>query len=267
MFERNRTQYYIRRVDLTKKALPCVVWNIEYSADYRFYTIKDETLIAISDKQDFINKSKDGSLAYAVDIFECCQHYIEYNTSIHFYQIKPDIYSPEDHWNTQIVYKPDTLNFWFDFLDDDSELQNYGGHAIGNRPKSLKDDKVKGIYFRETPNLILVDKINLETAKKFKLGYTYLQLDANLLPLFSISAQGKSAKDVVDELIQTHLCEGEQISFTCLPIYHLVPNTKIIVRNDESAINGEYLLSRYTINLGINANMSTSASRLADKLY
>lgn len=267
MFERNRTQYYIRRVDLTKRALPCVIWNIEYSADYRFYTIKDETLIAISDKQDFINRSKDGSLAYAVDIFECCQHYIEYNTSIHFYQIKPDIYSSEDHWNTQIVYKPDTLNFWFDFLDDDSELQNYGGHAIGNRPKSLKDDRVKGIYFRETPNLILVDKINLETAKKFKLGYTYLQLDANLLPLFSISAQGKSAKDVVDELIQTHLCEGEQISFTCLPIYHLVPNTKIIVRNDESAINGEYLLSRYTINLGINANMSISASRLADKLY
>ena len=179
----------------------------------------------------------------------------------------------DDSYNIDIKNHPETLNFWFDFMSVDGEFGKYAVSAIGNRPKAINDDKVTGIYFQETPSVLFLTPNDYNDMMKHRedysdmTGYTFIQLTPSMENYFTISAQGKSAKDVVDELIQTHLCEGEQISFTCLPIYHLVPNTKIIVRNDESAINGEYLLSRYTINLGINANMSISASRLADKLY
>jgi hypothetical protein len=46
------------------------------------------------------------------------------------------------------------LNFWFDFLDAEGELQQFSVKLIGNRPKAVNDKDVKSIYFRETPSII-----------------------------------------------------------------------------------------------------------------
>ena len=85
--------------------------------------------------------------------------------------------------------------------------------------------------------------------------------------LFTISAQGKSAKSVVDEYIYKYACGAESITISALPIYHLEPNTRIFVRNDESGINGEYILVRYSLTLGTGGNMSISAEKAVDRLY
>ena len=120
---------------------------------------------------------------------------------------------------------------------------------------------------RETPTVIFVDSDIWDEVDRSKLGYTYLQLPPNFVSLFSISAQGKSAKTVIDELIYKHACNAENITISVLPIYHLEPNTRIFVRNDESGINGEYILTRYSLNLGTGSNMSISASKAVDRLY
>ena len=71
----------------------------------------------------------------------------------------------------------------------------------------------------------------------------------------------------MDDLIYKHDCNAESITISVLPIYHLEPNTRIFVRNDESGINGEYIISRYSINLGTGNNMSISATKAVDRLY
>ena len=85
--------------------------------------------------------------------------------------------------------------------------------------------------------------------------------------LFTISSQGKSAKDVLDEYLYNYACCAESISISTRPIYHLEPNTRIFVRDDRSGINGEYIMTRYTVPLGNSGNMSITATKAVDRLY
>jgi len=47
--------------------------------------------------------------------------------------------------------------FWLDFIDYRGDLLPYLPQLIGRRAKAIKDDKVKAIYYRETPEMLFVD--------------------------------------------------------------------------------------------------------------
>jgi hypothetical protein len=47
--------------------------------------------------------------------------------------------------------------------------------------------------------------------------------------LFTVSSKGKSAKERIEELLYNHLYCNENISVTALPVYHLEPNTRILI--------------------------------------
>ena len=268
IFNRNKTQYYIRNTSYDK--LRCVTLIEENMSQPSGYFIQkvDKTTGEIVYERWYRSEEQayKGNLYYEKIYYEQCKRYIDYSPSIKFYHKVNDAYESSG-WVKEVSQNPEGLNFWFDFLDEDSELQKFGCHSIGNRPKGVNDNQVKAIYFRETPTVIFVDSDIWDEVDRSKLGYTYLQLPPNFVSLFSISAQGKSAKTVIDELIYKHACSAENITISVLPIYHLEPNTRIFVRNDESGINGEYILTRYSLNLGTGNNMSISASKAVDRLY
>ena len=85
--------------------------------------------------------------------------------------------------------------------------------------------------------------------------------------LFTISAQRKSAKMRLDELLYQHSYCVENVSITTIPIYYLEPNTRIFVHDDKSKIDGEYIVSKFTIPLAYNGTMSITASKAVDRLY
>jgi hypothetical protein len=66
---------------------------------------------------------------------------------------------------------------------------------------------------------------------------------------FSISAQGISAKDELDNLLYQHTYATETVNLTSVPIYHLQPNTRVFVKDDNTKINGEFIVSKITIPL------------------
>ena len=172
-------------------------------------------------------------------------------------------------WSKQIEEAPSQLNFWFDFLEaKGSELDQYSVQAIGDRTKVVNDDKVSSIYFREVPNLIFTTPEDYAKSNiKDLTGYTAVFVNNNLENLFSISAQGKSAKDKLDELLYNHTYCTESISITTIPIYHLQPNTRIFVRDEESKIDGEYIVSRLSIPLAYGGLMSITATKAPERLY
>jgi hypothetical protein len=59
----------------------------------------------------------------------------------------------------------------------------------------------------------------------------------------------------------------ENISITALPIYTLQPNTRIYVCDSETKINGEYIVSKFTIPLTYNGTMSITAVKAPERLY
>lgn len=61
--------------------------------------------------------------------------------------------------------------------------------------------------------------------------------------------------DKMTDWLQTYGYCVETISVNALPVYYLEPNTRIFIRDDNSKINGEYLITRLTFPLTHNGTM------------
>ena len=181
-------------------------------------------------------------------------------------------FSPITGWNFDVTENPAALDFWIDFMDVEGEMGKYQVSAIGDRIKNTNDDKITAIYFNNIPNVIFATKeeiASLDFRSKYRLtsGYSYIQVDDDLMNCFSISGRGKSAKEELDNLLYSHSYCAETITLTTLPVYHLQPNTRILVRNDETKINGEYIINRMTLPLNYNGTSSITAVKAVERLY
>ena len=165
------------------------------------------------------------------------------------------------YWNKNVYEHPEMLNFWFDFIDE-GELSNFNVKTVGARPKVINDTAVKSIYFRETPDIIFIssmDEVDTTTS------YRYIPVQ-DIESMFAISAQGKSAKDRLDELIYTHGYCIENVTINAIPVYYLQPNTRIHLYDEKSGLNGDYIVSKITIPLGYNGTMQITATKAAENI-
>ena len=166
------------------------------------------------------------------------------------------------HWCKDVFEAPEALNFWFDFLDQNGELDNFNVKVVGSRPKAINDTLVKSIYFRETPPVIFQEpKQKIDNLS----GYKTIQID-NIETMFSISAQGKSAKDKLDELLYIHGYCIESATINTIPIYYLEPNVRIHINDTDTKLNGDYIVSKITLPLTYNGTMSITASKVIERL-
>ena len=145
-------------------------------------------------------------------------------------------------------------------------MQKYSVYAIGDRSKNIKDDGVKSIYFRDTPTVIFFDPYKSTNLDR-KTGYTYIQCPSYMEQLFSISGQGKSAIDELDNLLYNHAYCVESVSINAIPIYYLIPNTRIFIEDKTTGINGEYIVSKFSYSLSANATMSLTCTKAPERLY
>jgi hypothetical protein len=71
-----------------------------------------------------------------------------------YYLNESDKVSGKYGWAKNIYEAPETLLFWFDFLDTEAEIEAFSIPAIGSRPKVNNDKDVKAIKYRDTPSII-----------------------------------------------------------------------------------------------------------------
>lgn len=166
------------------------------------------------------------------------------------------------HWIKNVYEHPEVLNFWFDFLDVEGELSQYSVKNVGPRTKAINDTNIKSIYFRETPSVVFV-KEQTDTATMS--GYKYIQMPDD--SMFTISSQGRSAKDKLDELIYQHGYCTESATITTIPIYYLQPNIRVYVSDKDTNLDGDYIISKITVPLAYNGTMSLTATKAAETLF
>ena len=186
-----------------------------------------------------------------------------YNLTTTYYY-KPDPNEWINGWNPIVDNSPESLNFWFDFLDDGGDIERYGTSFVGDRPKAVNDSMIKSIYFRETPTLIFTD--NIAKIDK-KLGYSYLQYSPAMASLFTMSAQGKDAIDVLYEHLYKNSYCIESVTVNALPIYHLEPNNMINIFDTRTGINGTYVMTKFTLPLTYNGTMSITATKAVEEIF
>ena len=84
---------------------------------------------------------------------------------------------------------------------------------------------------------------------------------------FAISAQGKSAQDELNNLLYQHTCSKENVNLTAVPIYYLQPNTRVFVKDDNTGINGEYIVNKVTVPLQYNGTTAITATKAVERIY
>lgn len=197
---------------------------------------------------------------------------IDYYGQYYDYDVNED--SDTLYWTLDLVNAPASLNFWFDFLDPsdstDTNAQSLGQFSVksvGDRTKVVNDTSVTAIYFREVPDVIFVKPEDYSGDTKGWTGYTTVYMQGTVESLFNISSQGKSAQDRLDELLYNHSYCIESVTIQSIPVYYLEPNTRIFVRDDQSKIHGEYIVSKMTIPLAYNGTMSITATKAPERIY
>lgn len=167
------------------------------------------------------------------------------------------------HWNKNVFEEPEKMNFWFDFLDSEGDLANFSVKAIGSRSKVVNDTNINSIYFRDTPDVIFqecgADYENISNV------YKSIQVP-NIDNMFMISSQGKSAQDKLDELLYQHGYCSETITINAIPIYYLQPNTRIHIHDDDTSLDGDYIVNKITLPLTYNGTMSITATKAATNI-
>lgn len=173
-------------------------------------------------------------------------------------------------WNSAVSEAPDTLVFWFDFLDSaDGELSQYSVKKIGSRTKVVNESSVKGIYFRDTPSILYYTADEIAEGKADKAGddgYKVINCGQSIDTMFSISTQGTSAISKLNDLLYQHSYCIESTSITSIPIYYLEPNTRVYIHDDKTSLDGDYIVNRVTIPLVYNGTMSITATKAVEDI-
>lgn len=165
-------------------------------------------------------------------------------------------------WNKKVYERPEMLDFWFDFLDTEGELQQFNVKNIGPRTKSINDNNIKSIYFRETPEVLFVKTMG-DVAQELS-NYPYIQYPDD--SMFTISSQGQSAKNKLDELLYQHGYCSESATITAIPIYYLEPNTRIYIHDEKTNLDGDYIISKISLPLSYNGMMQLTVTKAAETL-
>ena len=180
-------------------------------------------------------------------------------------------FKKKQYWNREVFDNPAGLLFWFDFLDGKTtKLGKYSVKAIGDRTKTVNNDKIKAITYGEIPNIIYTtyDEYNeLEEAKLLNDGYNYVVLSDTMAEYFDATRKQKSAQDELDQLIYQYAYCNESITITSIPIYHLEPNMRINVYDEKTKINGDYIVNKIVISLAYNGTMQIMASKAPIRLF
>lgn len=244
----------------TKEEL-IVEWNSSREYDFRYdngYRVDDpDVYLGFLNDYYFREKNKLDTKKYQLQVQ--LDKYVDLN---------PEDYYPHSddtklrYWNKQVFEAPEQLNFWFDFLDTTGELQQFSVKSIGSRSKTINDTNIKSIYFRETPMVVYRRPGDPQDNEA---GFRYIQAP-DLDHMFTCSAQGKSAKDKFNELIYQHGYCIESATINTIPIYYLEPNTRIYVHDEETGLDGDYIVSKLTIPLAYNGTMSITATKAAENI-
>ena len=193
----------------------------------------------------------------------------------------PKIYDVEkNEWKEDALNFPSCLDWWLDFIDTDASLNQFSVNAIGRRSYSTTDSKCNCVFEPDIPNIIMINTLGADTSQGAPIDYRSQMTQDELRELGLIPAQVSdsiyqalmeggtfnSCYQHVRQLLTNYTDYNESISVTCIPIYHLEPNTRVFFNDPESGIYGDYIINTISFDLGNSGTMNITAKKVIEKI-
>ena len=189
-------------------------------------------------------------------------------------------YPEYNYWNPSVREDPASLIFWIDFIDTTSEVGKYAVSQIGRRMKVVNNDNIKILFAKQIPPIVFIPDYQ-EVADLLEIEYTnaedaaekvreycaanetnyFFKLSPQVESSFVNSSTGVSAFDEIRNLLYQYLVYNTTISISCLPRYWYEPNNMIYLENRENSIQGNYVITQYSLPLTYNGTMSITMTQ------
>ena len=169
------------------------------------------------------------------------------------------------------INRPYELDFFLDFIDSDSALGQYSVQEIGRRTTVLVDDTINCLFEPEIPNVVFY---NIDTEKDpsatanyyYARNENYCGLKSDIYDFLEVGGSMNSAFVAIRDLLYQSTNYNESVSIQMIPIFHLEPNTRINIVDDQSGIDGDFVITSINIPLDVNSTMSVSAIKALEKI-
>ena len=183
----------------------------------------------------------------------------------------PKIYNVLDgEYYKEYLDTPSDLDFYLDIIDSEAAISRFSVQNIGRRTHVVNDDSVNCIFEPNIPDYVLIEIGQPDTEDRRReceeRNQRYIQVESSIYKLLVGGGTANSAYQVVRQLLHEYTSYNESITIQAIPLFHLEPNTRIEVRDTESNIFGDYMMSSISIPLDVNGTMSISATRALERL-
>ena len=180
-------------------------------------------------------------------------------------------------WIKEKIDMPTCLDWWLDIIDNDSTLNNFAVDVIGRRSYAKVESGCNCVFEPDIPDIVMVnisanddtkfDTRTLMTWRELReLGLYPSQVSPSIYDSLIPGGTFNSCYQSVRQLLTDYTNYNENISVTCLPIYHLEPNTRVSFNDPESGIYGDYMINSISFNLGYNGTMTINAKKCVEKI-
>ena len=170
----------------------------------------------------------------------------------------------------QVINQPSDIDFFLDIIDTTSSLAEFSVNNIGRRTIVLVDDKINCIFEPNNPDLVIISTnaldINEITEQCHLRQQEYVQVKPQIYSLLLDGGALRSAYEEIKKELYQYTNYNEQISLTTLPIYYLEPNVRITIRDIQSGIYGDYMITSISLPFDVNGTMSLSCTKAVERI-
>lgn len=169
----------------------------------------------------------------------------------------------------EVLKTPSDIDYYLDFIDSAAAISQFSVRNIGRRSQVVNRNDINCVFEPDIPDFIIIELGQLDTDEKRAeceaKGQNYIQVTTGIFNLLALGGTSNSALNEIKMMLHEYTSYNESITIQSIPIYHLEPNTRIGVRDIESDIYGDYMISSISIPLDISSTMSISATRALER--
>lgn len=177
-------------------------------------------------------------------------------------------------YKVNIQEHPQEIEYFLDFIDENSQLGCYSVSNIGRRAKIVDDnnEKINCVFEPQIPDIVYIDvtkygdEVNKIEDQLRAMGQQWTQINPQLSPLLETGGIFNSCFEKIKDLLYQYTHVNNTISITTLPIYYLEPNTRITVEDKPAGIYGDYIIQSISLPLDINSTMNINAYKALQKI-